>query len=84
MTEAPEIKWQIAAHETRESMNSGPAKPNTWTARFGSGYLILHANRSGSETMVYISDNASYLGKFALYGGDPDDVLDSVDLSRES
>jgi hypothetical protein len=80
MKEAPRIEWQIAGYETRENMNSGPAKPNTWLARFGSGYLILHANRAGSETMVFVSDLDSGLMDVPMW----EQAVGSIDPRLES
>jgi hypothetical protein len=37
-------------------------KPNTWTARFGAGYLVLHSSPTGSETLVYVPDAESKFG----------------------
>lgn len=47
MKEAPRIEWWAATEDA-------DGKPNTWTARFGDGYLVLHASPIGDETMVHV------------------------------
>lgn len=57
MTESQRtITWMAASED-------GKGIVNTWTARFGAGYLVLHSSPTGAETMVYVPDSMSGLSE---------------------